>query len=457
MAQSPPEPWTPHASTERRAEAPYGEPAPAAETATGVQHKMKTDAQTEQQRLERSRAEDKKRLKRAANRRSARTSRVRKKQFVEEMTAQNAQLQLYSTILARAPPTVTVDENCRLRFASQQAKDLLGITSTEDVDLRSLLADGPDRNNQAQWLARATGCAPCSKRAASPPSASSPSRDAAWPPREWSSVRRAVSNSSGDSGGSNSDRRGESSSNNGSSGDNSSGSSHDGSDDDSREKVDTQVPRAPGPRCTDDDVVMGDRGASSSHERSCSSSSRDGSTQSDDQSEGDLDACRLELVCRDGRVVSVDAARGGAFAACRETPVVEDDRPRRARSPVLRPPSSPADFLTRSESHDSLATNITAPPPGPRDARETVLSLRPAYEYDDTSAWLGSLTVGPPHKAEDAQPGATVRKAVAEAVRGAHALPKVEELCADTDASPADLQSVVDGLMLIAGAAARAA
>ena len=88
---------------------------------------MKTDAQTEQQRLERSRAEDKKRLKRAANRRSACTSRVRKKQFVEEMTAANAQLQLYSTILARAPPTVTVDEHCRLRFASQQAKDLLGI------------------------------------------------------------------------------------------------------------------------------------------------------------------------------------------------------------------------------------------------------------------------------------------------------------------------------------------
>ena len=105
---------------------------------------------SEQQRQERARAEEKKRLKRAANRRSACTSRVRKKQFVEEMTAANAQLQLYSEILARAPPTVTVDQNCRLRFASQAAKDLLGITSAEDVDLRSLLADGPDRPRQAQ-------------------------------------------------------------------------------------------------------------------------------------------------------------------------------------------------------------------------------------------------------------------------------------------------------------------
>ena len=42
---------------------------------------------SEQQRQERARAEEKKRLKRAANRRSACTSRVRKKQFVEEMTA----------------------------------------------------------------------------------------------------------------------------------------------------------------------------------------------------------------------------------------------------------------------------------------------------------------------------------------------------------------------------------
>ena len=57
---------------------------------------------SEQQRQERARAEEKKRLKRAANRRSACTSRVRKKQFVEEMTAASAQLQLYSEILARA-------------------------------------------------------------------------------------------------------------------------------------------------------------------------------------------------------------------------------------------------------------------------------------------------------------------------------------------------------------------
>ena len=64
----------------------------------------------EQLQLERDRADEKKRLKRAANRRSACTSRVRKKQFVEEMTAANERLQAYGAILARAPPTVTVGE-----------------------------------------------------------------------------------------------------------------------------------------------------------------------------------------------------------------------------------------------------------------------------------------------------------------------------------------------------------
>jgi len=421
---------------------------------------------SEQQRQERARAEEKKRLKRAANRRSACTSRVRKKQFVEEMTAANAQLQLYSEILARAPPTVTVDQNCRLRFASQAAKDLLGITSAEDVDLRSLLADGPDRPRQAQWLAQASGCE--QKRDASPPSSSSsPRRDANWPPQEWSDVRHAVSNSSGDSGGSNSDRRGESSSNNGSS-----GGSHDGSDDDSKERVDTQVPRAPPPaKKYEEDTEMADasrsgssteRGASPSNSDTNvnSNSSRDGSTQSDDE-HPDLDVCRLELVCRDGRVVSVDAAKGGAFASNRAAPVVEDDRPRRGvrsppTSPFARQPSSPSRPLARGESHDSLATATTVPPPpGPSDPRETVLSLRPAYEYDDASAWLGSLTVGQPTQAP---PGAaaTVRSAVSEAIRSARqpprSPPRVEDLCADTNTSPAELQSVVDGLMLIAGA-----
>ena len=95
------------------------------------------------------------------------------------------------------------------------------------------------------------------------------------------------------------------------------------------------------------------------------------------------------------------------------------------------------------------------PPPGPSDPRETVLSLRPAYEYDDASAWLGSLTVGQPTQAP---PGAaaTVRSAVSEAIRSARqpprSPPRVEDLCADTNTSPAELQSVVDGLMLIAGA-----
>ena len=69
----------------------------------------------EQARMERERVDEKKRLKRAANRRSACTSRVRKKQFVEEMTAANERLAIYGAILARAPPTVTVDERCGLR------------------------------------------------------------------------------------------------------------------------------------------------------------------------------------------------------------------------------------------------------------------------------------------------------------------------------------------------------
>ena len=57
-----------------------------------------------------------------------------------------------------------------------------------------------------------------------------------------------------------------------------------------------------------------ERGASPSNSDTNvnSNSSRDGSTQSDDE-HPDLDVCRLELVCRDGRVVSVDAAKGGAL------------------------------------------------------------------------------------------------------------------------------------------------
>ena len=57
-----------------------------------------------------------------------------------------------------------------------------------------------------------------------------------------------------------------------------------------------------------------------------------------------------------------------------------------------------------------------------------------------------------------APPGAaaTVRSAVSEAIRSARqpprSPPRVEDLCADTNTSPAELQSVVDGLMLIAGA-----
>ena len=82
-----------------------------------------------------------------------------------------------------------------------------------------------------------------------------------------------------------------------------------------------------------------ERGASPSNSDTNvnSNSSRDGSTQSDDE-HPDLDVCRLELVCRDGRVVSVDAAKGGAFASNRAAPVVEDDRPRRG---VRSPPTSP--------------------------------------------------------------------------------------------------------------------
>ena len=81
---------------------------------------------SEQQRQERARAEEKKRLKRAANRRSACTSRVRKKQFVEEMTAANAQLQLYSEILARAPPTVTVDQKLSIALCESGREGLAG-------------------------------------------------------------------------------------------------------------------------------------------------------------------------------------------------------------------------------------------------------------------------------------------------------------------------------------------
>uniref|UniRef100_A0A7S3NJ69 BZIP domain-containing protein n=1 Tax=Aureoumbra lagunensis TaxID=44058 RepID=A0A7S3NJ69_9STRA len=87
-------------------------------------------------REEQIRQDEKKRLKRAANRRSACTSRVRKKQFVEETTQQNHRLQKYAKILSAAPPTITIDEKGFIRFATRtclrlfhldQADELLGI------------------------------------------------------------------------------------------------------------------------------------------------------------------------------------------------------------------------------------------------------------------------------------------------------------------------------------------
>ena len=89
---------------------------------------------TEQSRLEQTRLDEKKRLKRAANRRSACTSRVRKKQCVEEMTAANERLAVYGAILARAPPTITVDEACAVRFASRSARELLGLDLSDYID-----------------------------------------------------------------------------------------------------------------------------------------------------------------------------------------------------------------------------------------------------------------------------------------------------------------------------------
>ena len=77
-------------------------------------------------REEQARLDEKKRLKRAANRRSASTSRVRKKQFVEEMTAANGRLEKFFHILTRVPATLTIDEHGKIRFATPGCTRLLG-------------------------------------------------------------------------------------------------------------------------------------------------------------------------------------------------------------------------------------------------------------------------------------------------------------------------------------------
>mmetsp|Transcript_11475 Transcript_11475/g.37596 ORF Transcript_11475/g.37596 Transcript_11475/m.37596 type:complete len:420 (+) Transcript_11475:169-1428(+) len=163
---------------------------------------------TEQSRLEQTRLDEKKRLKRAANRRSACTSRVRKKQFVEEMTAANERLAVYGAILARAPPTITVDEACAVRFASRSARELLGLDLSEALDglnLVDLLAADDHQPAAARWVRAAAAGAKAEAPRWDP--GAPPAAD--WRPLEWSTSQGSVNVVSSDnSGGSDEARSG---------------------------------------------------------------------------------------------------------------------------------------------------------------------------------------------------------------------------------------------------------
>lgn len=76
--------------------------------------------------------EDKKQLKRAANRRSAQLSRKRKKQFIEELNRENDDLRRKEQILCSIPDLVLVfDSAGKLWFVSQSVSNLLDYSPTE--------------------------------------------------------------------------------------------------------------------------------------------------------------------------------------------------------------------------------------------------------------------------------------------------------------------------------------
>jgi hypothetical protein len=65
---------------------------------------------------------------RAANRRSASSSRARKKKYIEKLTSENRRLKRISRILAILPDLVmVVNEECRITFASWRSQKMLQV------------------------------------------------------------------------------------------------------------------------------------------------------------------------------------------------------------------------------------------------------------------------------------------------------------------------------------------
>ena len=479
---------------------------------------------TEQSRLEQSRLDEKKRLKRAANRRSACTSRVRKKQFVEEMTAANERLAVYGAILARAPPTITVDEACAVRFASRSARELLGLDLSEALDglnLVDLLAADDHQPAAARWVRAAAAGAKAEAPRWDP--GAPPAAD--WRPLEWSASQGSVNVVSSDnSGGSDEARSGS---------DDGRNSSEDSDErpavEDSADKRDKSPPPAlpdligaagagggfPRKRCYADVVDRQPVAAPPPPSFRADDGYREPSPHGSAASSGDDEAApagdghRLCLVCRSGRVVVVDAVRGGSFASAAPVANVvgggfggdDDDAESEATtqppSPYHGAPQPPSSFgsrgpgapfapprqFARAPSTESAATAADrAPSPG---RRETVLALRVVDGRGGANE--GRLAVAaPPQSADDGaapprpSPRAGARRAelrpldVVDALAGGGACvegdverallaardaprpprspPKLEELCGSA-ATRDDLQNVVEGLMLIAGVA----
>merc|ERR550514_1691466 len=82
--------------------------------------------------------ERKKRLKREANRRSAQLSRQRKKAFVEDLKAKNAEFQHARAVLRNHPDAIfALDGNGRVNFANGAAARTAGAPSGDSLRDRS--------------------------------------------------------------------------------------------------------------------------------------------------------------------------------------------------------------------------------------------------------------------------------------------------------------------------------
>ena len=103
--------------------------------------------------------EDKKRLKRAANRRSAQLSRQRKKKFIEELTVEHSKLKQVTEILAAMSDIILmVDSSGNIIFASEAAHRVLQFSDGAFFgrNIYSLVADDSRRHLQEALQTAAT-------------------------------------------------------------------------------------------------------------------------------------------------------------------------------------------------------------------------------------------------------------------------------------------------------------